>query len=387
MAQDFIGSNNINLLKPNGQFGSRLLGGKDAASPRYVFTKLSELTSLIYHPDDATLYTPLEDDGMVIEPYHYTPIIPMVLVNGAVGIGTGWSTSIPQHNPLDIIKNIEHMLDGIGVNSLVPWYRGFTGTVMKKGDDFVMNGAFNWKSNTCLHITELPVGVWTSGYKEFLEKASAGEAKGFKKGMVTRIISNYTDTLVDFNVHCSQDFATILKADPSKLLRLFKLEKKIQMSNMHAFTSEGKIKKYANASEIIDDFFPVRMRLYQERKEAMMLGCQQELTKANQTVKFLQLVLSNEFVFKGQNKNQLKAQLERFKLDNAEFLLQLPIYNLTDEKMAGLLAKKADLEASIRNLQKCSVQSLWKNDLKNLREALQTQPKEVKIRKSSKKRK
>jgi DNA topoisomerase-2 len=159
------------------------------------------------------------------------------------------------------------------------------------------------------------------------------------------------------------------------------------MSNMHAFTSEGKIKKYANASAIIDDFFPVRMRLYQERKEAMMLGCQQELTKANQTVKFLQLVLSNEFVFKGQNKNQLKAQLERFKLDNAEFLLQLPIYNLTDEKMAGLLAKKADLEASIRNLQKCSVQSLWKNDLKNLREALQTQPKEVKIRKSSKKRK
>jgi DNA topoisomerase-2 len=342
---------------------------------------------LIYHPDDATLYTPLEDDGMVIEPYHYTPIIPMVLVNGAVGIGTGWSTSIPQHNPLDIIKNIEHMLDGIGVNSLVPWYRGFTGTVMKKGDEFVMNGAFNWKSNTCLHITELPVGVWTSGYKEFLEKASAGETKGFKKGMVTRIISNYTDTLVDFNVHCSQDFATILRADRSKVFKLFKLDKKIQMSNMHAFTSEGKIKKYANASAIIDDFFPVRMRLYQERKNAMVLGYQQELTKANQTVKFLQLVLDNTFVFKGQNKNQLKAQLERFKLDNAEFLLQLPIYNLTDEKMAGLLAKKADLEASIRNLQKCSVQSLWKNDLKNLREALQTQPKEVKIRKSSKKRK
>ena len=389
MAQDFVGSNNINLLKPNGQFGSRLLGGKDAASPRYVFTKLSELTSLIYHPDDATLYTPLEDDGMVIEPYHYTPIIPMVLVNGAVGIGTGWSTSIPQHNPLDIIQNIEHMLDGIGVNSLVPWYRGFTGTVMKKGDDFVMNGAFNWKSNTCLHITELPVGVWTSGYKEFLEKASAGEAKGFKKGMVTRIISNYTDTLVDFNVHCSQDFATILRADRSKVLKLFKLDKKIQMSNMHAFTSEGKIKKYANASAIIDDFFPVRMRLYQERKKAMVLGYQQELTKANQTVKFLQLVLDNTFVFKGQNKNQLKDQLKSFKLDNAEFLLQLPIYNLTDEKMAGLLAKKADLEASIRNLQKCSVQSLWKNDLKNLREALQnqTQPEEIKIRKSSKKRK
>jgi DNA topoisomerase-2 len=177
-----------------------------------------------------------------------------------------------------------------------------------------------------------------------------------------------------------------LKADPSKVLKLFKLDKKIQMSNMHAFTYDGRIKKYANASEIIDDFFPVRMRLYQGRKEAMMLGCQQELTKTNQTVKFLQLVLSNDFVFKGQNKIQLKDQLKSFKLDNAEFLLNLPIYNLTDEKMAGLLARKADLEASIRNLQSLSVQTMWKNDLRKLREALQTQPKEV-TRKSSKKRK
>jgi len=388
MAQDFVGSNNINLLKPNGQFGSRLLGGKDAASPRYVFTKLSELTSLIYHPDDATLYTPLEDDGMVIEPYHYTPIIPMVLVNGAVGIGTGWSTSIPQYNPINIIQNIEHRLDGIGVNPLVPWSRNFTGTVMKEGDDFIMHGAFNWKSNTCLQITELPVGVWTSPYKEFLEKAAAGEAKGFKKGMVTRIVSNYTDTLVDFQIHFNNDFANILKADPSKVLKLFKLEKKIQMSNMHAFTSDGKIKKYANASEIIDDFFPVRMQLYKKRKQSMVLGYQQELTKTNQTVKFLQLVLSNTFVFKGKNKNQLKAQLESFQLQNAEFLLQLPIYHLTDEKMAGLVARQADLESGIQNLQSLSIQTMWKNDLKQLREALQQQiqPKEI-TRTKSKKRK
>jgi DNA topoisomerase-2 len=157
---------------------------------------------------------------------------------------------------------------------------------------------------------------------------------------------------------------------------------------MHAFTSEGKIKKYTNASEIIDDFFPVRMRLYQKRKAAMLLGYQQELTKANQTVKFLKLVLDNTFVFKGQNKNQLKAQLERFQLDNAEFLLNLSIFNLTDEKMAGLVAKKIDLEASINKLRRLSVQVLWKNDLRQLREALQkqTQPKEVTRKKSTKRK-
>jgi len=132
----------------------------------------------------------------------------------------------------------------------------------------------------------------------------------------------------------------------------------------------------------------VRMRLYQKRKAAMLLGYQQELTKANQTVKFLQLVLDNTFIFKGQNKNELKAQLKSFQLDDAEFLLNLKIFNLSDEKMAGLLASKADLEASIRNLQKCSVQSLWKNDLRQLREALQQQiqPKEITRTKSKKRR-
>ena len=55
MAQTFVGSNNVALLYPAGQFGTRLLGGKDAASPRYIFTKLPALTRLIFHPDDDAL--------------------------------------------------------------------------------------------------------------------------------------------------------------------------------------------------------------------------------------------------------------------------------------------------------------------------------------------
>ena len=103
MAQNYVGSNNIPLLQANGQFGTRLAGGKDAASPRYIFTQLSTVTEKIFHPDDATLYTPLQDDGQYIEPASYIPVIPMLLVNGATGIGTGWSSQVPPHNPLDII--------------------------------------------------------------------------------------------------------------------------------------------------------------------------------------------------------------------------------------------------------------------------------------------
>jgi DNA topoisomerase-2 len=89
MAQDYPGSNNINLLNPNGQFGSRTQSGKDAASPRYIFTELSEITKNIYNKDDFEIIDYLEDDGQKIEPKFYIPILPMVLINGAQGIGTG----------------------------------------------------------------------------------------------------------------------------------------------------------------------------------------------------------------------------------------------------------------------------------------------------------
>lgn len=374
MAQDFVGSNNVNLLIPNGQFGSRLMGGKDAASPRYIFTKLSTLTELIYHPDDATLYTHLEDDGLKIEPYHYTPIIPMVLVNGSVGIGTGWSTSIPPHNPLDIIHNIEQRLDQQTPTPLIPWVRDFTGSITPDGaGDFVMKGRFVWTSNTCLQIIELPVGSWTSSYKEFLEKAMAGEIKGFHKLAIRKIVSNYTDTLVDFQVHCSTDFAQLLRDDEQKIWKMFKLEKKISMNNMHAFTSEGQIQKYQNAAEMMDDFFVIRLQLYSERKKAILAGYQQQLVKTKQTIHFLELVLGNTFVFRGKTKLQLVEQLHSFQLMEADFLLGLPIYSLSDSKMAENLAKKGQLEAAVSGLQQLSVHSIWKNDLNDLKKALLSQ--------------
>ena len=129
MAQTFVGSNNIALLHPAGQFGTRLLGGKDAASPRYIFTKLPVLTRLIFHPADDALLEYQEDDGQAIEPKHYVPILPMVLVNGAEGIGTGWSSSVPNYNPREIVANLRRLMADEPQQPMHPWYRGYTGQV------------------------------------------------------------------------------------------------------------------------------------------------------------------------------------------------------------------------------------------------------------------
>jgi DNA topoisomerase-2 len=115
MAQDFVGSNNINLLVPEGNFGSRL-NSKDAASPRYIFTRLSHITTHVFNTYDNPLYTYLNDDNIPIEPEYMLPIIPMVLVNGCEGIATGYSTSIPCYNPKDIIANLIHLLSEPGLS-------------------------------------------------------------------------------------------------------------------------------------------------------------------------------------------------------------------------------------------------------------------------------
>lgn len=167
LAQNFVGSNNINLLEPRGQFGTRLAGGKDSASPRYIFTKMSPLTRMIFHPNDDALLKHEYDDNQKIEPVWYIPIIPMVLVNGAEGIGTGWMTKIPNYNPRELVENLRLMMNDEEPVIMLPWYKNFKGTIEDCGDNrYVVSGEVAVIGTEKIEITELPVGTWTQSYKE-----------------------------------------------------------------------------------------------------------------------------------------------------------------------------------------------------------------------------
>ena len=131
MAQNYVGSNNINLLEPKGQFGTRLQGGKDSAAPRYIFTLLNKLTRTLFQEADDNVLRYLDDDGTPVEPIYYVPIIPMILVNGSIGIGTGFSTDIMCYNPLEIIDYINASISGKDTSNIKinPYYQGFKGTI------------------------------------------------------------------------------------------------------------------------------------------------------------------------------------------------------------------------------------------------------------------
>ena len=191
MAHDFPGSNNLNLLKPIGQFGSRLMGGNDASSPRYIFTALQKYTRYIFSGKDDPILTSVVDDGQEVEPEHYFPIIPMVLINGAKGIGTGWSTFIPNFNEWEIITQVENKIKNDENRfNIVPKYRHFDGKI----EDFWSYGKVSRASQDTVRITELPVGVWTQNYIEKVLEPYVNEGK------IKEYQGHYTEDSVDFMI-------------------------------------------------------------------------------------------------------------------------------------------------------------------------------------------
>eukprot|EP00945_MAST-04E_sp_MAST-4E-sp1_P003218 g3218.t1 len=387
MAQDYVGSNNIPLLYPSGQFGTRLQGGKDGASARYIFTRLQPVTRLIFPRADDQLLPCNDDDGYEVEPVTYVPIIPMALVNGIEGIGTGWSTSVPKYNPLDLIDCLVAKMDGLETPDLVPWVRGFEGQIRPKASSgkkkvygFESLGCINRLNKTKIEINELPVGRWTEDQKALLVKL-VGEKT------IASFREHHTEEKVSFSVVLKRQQLRVLKEDDD-LIRLFKLITPINLSNMHLFDAEGGIKKYQKPEDVIADYFPVRANLYEKRKanELGLLDVKRR-TLENKT-RFVQMVSTGELNLQNRSRDDMVAALsgEGFSTKSSlavssdaqlgsddgmgwqeyEYLLKTPMWQLSVENVEGLVTEHAEVTSAFQDLEGTSPFRLWKNELADL---------------------
>eukprot|EP00127_Corallochytrium_limacisporum_P004359 Clim_evm42s158 gene=Clim_evmTU42s158 len=396
MAQSFVGANNVPLLEPIGQFGTRLAGGKDAASPRYIFTKLNPLARMLFHNDDDGLLNYLEEDDLSIEPEWYMPIIPMVLVNGADGIGTGWSTQVPTYNPHHVIANIRRRMEGEEMTDMIPWYQGFTGNVVKEANGkYRIFGAAAQEDQT-FHITELPVRTWTSNYKEFLEELVNGGKDDDKKAKGPPMISDYkeyhTDTTVHFVVNVTADQERRIEALGAA--KVFKLDTTVSTTNMVLFDKSGRLKRYGNPQEIIEEFYDERMVYYQKRKDLLAEKLMDEVKRLNNKVRFIKSVVNGDLKISNVRKKDLVAELQNRKFDlfypksakgkkddvpvedvkdpgkGYDYLLGMPLWSLTKEKVDELNRNKDEKEEELTILLKTSAKTLWKRDLQTFEDGL-----------------
>lgn len=440
MAQNFVGSNNMELLIPQGQFGSRLNGGKDNASARYIFTRLSPLTNLIFPSQDRPLLNYLEDDGQKIEPKYYVPILPMILINGCKGIGTGWSTDVPSFHPLQVADQLLLKIRGVQdtFQNMLPFFAGFRGSIIQIDTNrYLTKGIYELMSHDTIRITELPIGVWTENYKEFLmekllvgyvpptgsvkakklaEKQNSNE-KAAKKSKSKALLSDTALTstgateerfVLDIKTQCTESVVFFeLKVDPLILQkfveqlpgsastdngpnifeRKLNLTSTISMTNMHLFDDKEVITKYNNVQEIMETFYDVRHALYIERRNYILAELQSELVLRTEKVRFIRLIIDGLLNPKDYDEEGLDNLLEtkfQFRkrgsgpfgtIGNPTFhyLTHMPMHSLTKSTIARLEAEREKQAIELDMLTKKTALDIWDEELMLFKEAYEKQ--------------
>ena len=390
LAQNFVGTNNINLLYPDGNFGSRLQQGKDAASPRYIFTRLEDITPLLFNSDDTPLLDFLNDDGTPIEPEWYLPIIPMVLVNGCEGIGTGYSTYIPTYNPKEIILNLLNMINDENFQPLPmkPYFKGFNGVVEETEvtGSYITKGKWERLSDKQIKVTEIPVGMGVTTYKEFLEslietnnqtKKTDKTIKTKKKKFELKDVQNKTKDENDdicFIVEFKNESDLTDLINSGTLDKELKLVKSFSINNMYLFNEKLILTKYNSPTDILTYFYDIRIEYYEKRKEYITQKLQRELLILEAKARFIKEYINGSLKINNKSKDFIISLLEECNYPTDEksydYLLRLPIYSLTLEKI-NELNKSCELKKqSLLFIQGKTPEELWKIDLQQLLEKL-----------------
>ena len=383
MAQNFVGSNNINLLVPSGQFGTRGKGGDDSASERYIFTLLSKITRAIFVEHDDAILDYLNDDGTPVEPVFYAPIIPMILVNGSKGIGTGFSTDIMSYNPLQIIGYLKYKLVGWPPieDPFVPFYEGFNGQIEKIGPSkFLIKGRYEKVGSDKIRVLELPVGFWTENFKELLEELiEPGLNKEGKK--IVPLVKDYDDmsrdTTVDFTITLQKGKVDELEAIQLEhgcngIEKLFKLYSTNSTTNMHLFDSSDKLKKYDTVEEIIDDYFETRMQLYMERKTHLIDVLEKKLVVLSNKARYIQELLDDTIDLRKKKKSEIVDMSQEKGYDvidedgEFKYLIKMPMDSVSEENVEKLNGEHKDKSDELQRIKDTSEQQMWLKELENL---------------------
>ena len=411
MAQNFVGSNNINLFEPNGQFGTRNNSGRDSASERYIFTQLNRLTRFIFRAEDDALLTYLDDDGQSVEPIFYVPIIPMVLVNGVKGIGTGFSTDIMCYNPQQIIDYIKYKLAPASASAptINPYYKNFKGTIQRIVDastsastaaKYLIKGCYTILDDKKIRITELPVGTWTDDYKKFIEqliepvaKKSSSDASGSASASAAaagiQLVKDYndmsTDTIVDITLTMMPNIIAtyrdkVVEHGCTMLEKCLGLYTTQSTTNMNMFDANEKLKKYNTPEEIVEDYYPVRIKYYQKRKAYLLDALRKELLVLSNRARYISEILDDTIDLRRKTTAMMVQILKDRKYDTQQgddgdsgsagykYLLKLPMDSVSEENVEKLRTEKEKKEKELAHLESKTTQNLWQDDLAELEE-------------------
>lgn len=410
MAQNFVGANNINLLKPVGQFGSKLLGGADAASPRYIHTYLENIISKIFRKEDTCLLKYIDDDGELVEPEYYLPVVPLLAINGSVGIGTGYSTNIPPHKPDDIVTLLRHKLlgtlDTLENRPLDPWWWGFKGKTRRMDENtWITKGIYEFNDDKkTITITELPVGTWTKDYKAFLDGLCENDDKRLKEAKrdakkadtasktsksskdedpigIKGFDDLYNDIDVKFILYFTEDGYDSVKYDIEKFEKKFKLTSSWKTTNMTCFDTNFNIVKYKTIGDILEKFVECRLPLYETRRLSILETLNKQIEELDARRRFIQAILENRLELQRKTDEEIVAGLKLCNIpplsnpekpddyDSYDYCVRMRIDRVKNSAVIELDKQICEKRTEIKYLEAETASSLWLSDLNEFEES------------------
>ena len=395
MAQTFVGSNNINLLRPVGQFGTRLLGGKDAASPRYIHTHLEHLTDVIFRKEDAGILDHIDDDGIIVEPVYYYPTVPLLVINGCIGIGTGFSTDIPPHNPDDVVGLLRDRLTGkretLENIALRPWWLGFKGPIQQVSDGvWLTKGLYTFDdAKHMVSIVELPVGTWTQDYKTFLDELCTNtDMDSAKTEDGTPVLKNFDDLYnhieVRFDLYLDNDYYDDIRSNPQEFEKRFRLTNTYRTSNMVCFDTSSNIVKYNCVGDIMEAYYQGRTKAYEKRRAKEIERLTRDATESDAKARFIKAVISGAIELRNATDDAIIALMKKHSLpplskvdesdsiDAYEYLLKMRMDRV---KASAVIDQEKAVEQSLRAvklLEGTTSSEMWLKDLDEFQATWQT---------------
>lgn len=367
MAQPWVGANNVALLAPNGMFGSRHMPREEHSAPRYIFTEAAKIARYIFPESDDAVLEMAEDDGKVVEPKLYAPIVPFLLVNGTEGIGSGWRSRCPPYSMEEILANTR-LLASDPQATLVPMkpnFFGFKGTIVPSGTDYVFTGIYVVDGDRQVRITELPPKVWTGPYVDQLRESLVGDG------------ADKFATSID-DVSTTDDVEIIIKlragVDVSKrdLVKDLDLSRKVTLADLNFWGGDGSLVVFSGPHDIMRAHAAFRRATYEKRRAHLLCQLSHDVNVARSKARFVREQNSGDVEPKKHTEEQLCALLaERgyYEHKKFEYLRGMSAFSCTIDH-AARIDKQADaLQEELDTVKATTVEMMWHRDLDRLESA------------------
>jgi len=364
LAQEHVGTNNVALLMPLGQFGSRLDPPGTHAAARYIFSKVSNITRAIFPKADDDVLEYRTEEGQSVEPTHYCGVVPLILINGASGIGTGFSSCVPCHSLPSVVAACRAIIAGGTLPELVPHYEDFTGPVEATCKGVETRGVFRRTGPSSIEILELPVGRWTDVFLTDLKEA--GDKAKFP---VASIVNRSTEASVCIELHFASPIADV---EDAVLQKALKLTESVPNTFMWLHDAEYKLRLFPKYEGILKEHAKERLRLYGVRKAFVLNRLRRDLELAEGRAHFVELVVSGEIKLQGKKRAALEEDLTSHGLTPLktgsgevcfDYALGMSFSSCTEEAILKLKETSATLRKEMTHLEGMTEERMWMEEL------------------------